>query len=315
MAYSKPWDETQPLGSAAADTIDTIIQDLKTSVRERLEDLIGDWGTDATDPKTMLAGLFAQGAVGTPSIASRTYPDTGFFFDADGRISVAIDGVLLGKFEALGYYTDFIKELTAAAGVTIDQCLIKDGHAASAKGLLETGGQALAMGAVADGQLLKRVGTSIVGSASGQRFLSMRRSTSQSIATATWVSIIFSDANVIFDDNGMFLAATSTTRIYPGELGVYRATILETSAIFTAGQSIQCRVLVNGSTSAAAGEIVSGSRQENERFSYFFNGGYAVKGEGEFRISNTSDYVEVQVYDGHGSHDPAACWILIELVG
>lgn len=54
MAYNIPWDESAPDGSitAAAD-IDVIIQQLKESIRERLEDVIPDWANDGVDPKTI----------------------------------------------------------------------------------------------------------------------------------------------------------------------------------------------------------------------------------------------------------------------
>ena len=37
MAFSKTWDESVPAGTVDANTIDTIIQDFKTAVRERLQ--------------------------------------------------------------------------------------------------------------------------------------------------------------------------------------------------------------------------------------------------------------------------------------
>ena len=51
MAYSKAWNESQPLGSAPADTLDTIIQDVKISLRERIEQFAPDFGNDSVDPK------------------------------------------------------------------------------------------------------------------------------------------------------------------------------------------------------------------------------------------------------------------------
>ena len=52
MAYTKTWDESQPDGSENANTIDTEIQDVKFSMRERLEDLFPRWSDDSEDPKT-----------------------------------------------------------------------------------------------------------------------------------------------------------------------------------------------------------------------------------------------------------------------
>lgn len=54
MAYTDPWDEAAPLGSAAANTLDTIVQNLKRSLRERLEDAFPDWADDAVDPKRVV---------------------------------------------------------------------------------------------------------------------------------------------------------------------------------------------------------------------------------------------------------------------
>lgn len=56
MAYTKAWNESAPLGTADAGTLDTIIQDVKVSLRERLEQVIPNFGTDATDPKILLEG-------------------------------------------------------------------------------------------------------------------------------------------------------------------------------------------------------------------------------------------------------------------
>lgn len=37
MPATAAWDETQPLGSAPAATLDTIIQELKRDIRQRME--------------------------------------------------------------------------------------------------------------------------------------------------------------------------------------------------------------------------------------------------------------------------------------
>jgi len=50
-AYSKAWNETLPDGTEASDTLDTLIQDLKVSIRERLEDTYPGWSSDGEDPK------------------------------------------------------------------------------------------------------------------------------------------------------------------------------------------------------------------------------------------------------------------------
>jgi len=64
MAYSIAWDETSPDGSTTpANQIDTELQNIKVSVRERLEDVFPDWDNDAVDPKQP-TGLLASGATG-----------------------------------------------------------------------------------------------------------------------------------------------------------------------------------------------------------------------------------------------------------
>ena len=51
MAATRAWDETQPPGSAFANTLDTIIQNLKIDVRERLN-LQHVYGQNVTDDGT-----------------------------------------------------------------------------------------------------------------------------------------------------------------------------------------------------------------------------------------------------------------------
>ena len=52
MVYSIAWNEASPAGgSTNANTLDTELQNLKISIRERMEDMFPDWSTDGTDPK------------------------------------------------------------------------------------------------------------------------------------------------------------------------------------------------------------------------------------------------------------------------
>lgn len=46
MAYTNAWDETQPLGTAAANTLDDIIRQLKLDVRQRMESIVENWSAD-----------------------------------------------------------------------------------------------------------------------------------------------------------------------------------------------------------------------------------------------------------------------------
>lgn len=69
-AYSVAWNEDAPVGSTTdASTIDTEIQNLKTSIRERMNNILhstGDWGTDGEEPKLVDIAALA----GTPVVAS-----------------------------------------------------------------------------------------------------------------------------------------------------------------------------------------------------------------------------------------------------
>lgn len=59
MAYNVAWDESLPDGDiTAADDLDTELQNLKTSLRERLEQVIPDFGDDLVDPKVLIKSLF-----------------------------------------------------------------------------------------------------------------------------------------------------------------------------------------------------------------------------------------------------------------
>ena len=54
MAYGVSWDEASPIGgSTPAADLDTELQNLKISLRERLDNLVGtgNWANDAVDPK------------------------------------------------------------------------------------------------------------------------------------------------------------------------------------------------------------------------------------------------------------------------
>lgn len=88
MAYSDAWDEGVPLGTAAANTLDTIIQNLKRSMRERLEDSFPDWTDDAVDPKRVVvhSGTLANRPSGTDPNAGEVYlaTDTAQVFVYDG---------------------------------------------------------------------------------------------------------------------------------------------------------------------------------------------------------------------------------------
>ena len=78
MAYTVAWNEASPAGSSTnANTIDTEFQNLKVSIRERMNDILhstGDWGTDGEQPKVLnlaaaLGGPNVAQLIGTPEVA------------------------------------------------------------------------------------------------------------------------------------------------------------------------------------------------------------------------------------------------------
>ena len=75
MAYSISWDESSPAGaSTQAATIDTELQQLKQSIRERMNDILDSstaWETDADNPKLLDGAAIIKE---TPLVA-RVYPD------------------------------------------------------------------------------------------------------------------------------------------------------------------------------------------------------------------------------------------------
>ena len=67
MAYTVAWNAATPVGSSTnANTIDDELRNLKTSIQERMNQILeNDWETDGDDPKTVSVGSLA----GTPSCA------------------------------------------------------------------------------------------------------------------------------------------------------------------------------------------------------------------------------------------------------
>jgi hypothetical protein len=66
VAYNIPWSESQPDGSEAANTLDTEIQQLKESIRERMNNILSSttvWQTDAQDPKLLKGTAFVAGSI------------------------------------------------------------------------------------------------------------------------------------------------------------------------------------------------------------------------------------------------------------
>lgn len=80
MAYSVAWNEAAPIGaSVTAATIDTELQNLKKSVRERMNDILQgttSWETDATDPKKLLSHAIAEPRVSVTMTGSQSISDS-----------------------------------------------------------------------------------------------------------------------------------------------------------------------------------------------------------------------------------------------
>lgn len=70
MVYSIAWNESSPVGSTTnANTIDTELQNLKTSVRERMNQILAnDWENDGDDPKLIGGPLDIDQITGTPLV-------------------------------------------------------------------------------------------------------------------------------------------------------------------------------------------------------------------------------------------------------
>lgn len=103
---------------------------------------------------------------------------TAYWGDGTGAVDIAMLRIAAGElglaggdtFSAPTLKTDTLSEKTVDNGVNVDGVLLKDAIVAIAalRGLRETGGPtALSMGAVANGQFLKRSGTDIIGAAAG----------------------------------------------------------------------------------------------------------------------------------------------------
>lgn len=96
MAYTNSWDEAQPAGSAAANTLDTIIQNVKKDVRERIEDAFPDWANDAVDPKRVV--IHYDTAANIPAS-----PNTGeFFYETDTSLLKLYNGSSWTTIQAAG---------------------------------------------------------------------------------------------------------------------------------------------------------------------------------------------------------------------
>lgn len=83
--------------------------------------------TAASDTLTVGVVVAGVGAVGTPSLTFLGQTTDGFYSASATQIGVAVNGALVAGFNTAGVFTGAIAEQVAAAGVTIDSMLVKDG--------------------------------------------------------------------------------------------------------------------------------------------------------------------------------------------
>lgn len=90
MAYTNAWNETQPLGSAAANTIDDIIRQLKVDIRERMNTVLNSDGLWDADPIKLKGQtgrvLMLSGASFVPT-STASFTSSTFDLANDGSIS------------------------------------------------------------------------------------------------------------------------------------------------------------------------------------------------------------------------------------
>lgn len=117
MPYNQAWNEAAPLGSAPANTLDTIIQNVKVSLRERLEQCIPDFGDDLVEPKRIRidTGTLVERPE-VPEFPGHLYysTDNRFLYIGAGGAWVPFESTDITVFGASGYTYD-PDEATAAA--------------------------------------------------------------------------------------------------------------------------------------------------------------------------------------------------------
>jgi hypothetical protein len=107
VPYSIAWDEAAPIGaSVAAADLDTELQNLKKSIRERMNDLVGagNWENDSVNPKVLFGSSTncrisktVGSAVTSPIQWDTEDEDNGGFWDvaAPTNIVIPFDGVYI----------------------------------------------------------------------------------------------------------------------------------------------------------------------------------------------------------------------------
>lgn len=123
--------EIQRLGTKfflGADLPEKVTKEKVNEIIDRVNDTTD--GTNSTVAGSLTVGTSVNIPDGTVrSLALRLGADgnNGIYGVSDTSLGIAVEGVLVGGANGLGLFTDIIAEQTVAAGVTIDQALIKDG--------------------------------------------------------------------------------------------------------------------------------------------------------------------------------------------
>ena len=133
MAYTRAWDEAAPAGAAAANTLDTIIQNKMKDLRERLEDAFPDWSDDTVDPKRVvvhsgtLANRPVTGDANTGEFYLATDTEQLFYFDSTGWAQVIANTTTASYDAAAGAFSRATSELPAALSLSFDLSGTTDG--------------------------------------------------------------------------------------------------------------------------------------------------------------------------------------------
>lgn len=125
MVYSVLWDNATPIGAttAAAD-LDTELQNLKISIQERMDDLIGagNWANNAVEPKilTVTVPTFVRAGASLLGVINET-KFTGWATqeDADGLYDVPTDNFIIATTGVYLITANWRSTLAADANIAI----------------------------------------------------------------------------------------------------------------------------------------------------------------------------------------------------
>lgn len=114
MSYTTIWNESAPTGSSTlASDLDTVVQNLKRDIRERMNTLVTDWNADPIRLKSTLFKTFDKSTSNTVMTSLDSYVMPANTLAADGdqlhivAFGVVISGgsffILLGATTVLGF--------------------------------------------------------------------------------------------------------------------------------------------------------------------------------------------------------------------